>query len=93
VQFGLKQPAPNVDAIGAWIEVRCGGHVARREITSGGGHAGGQAGWVHFGLGKETSADVRVIWPWGEAGDWQAVAADGFYVLEPGEKPAQWSPE
>ena len=42
----------NRDAIGAWIEVRCGdGKVMRREITVGGGHASGELGWRHFGLG------------------------------------------
>ena len=45
------QPAPNVDAIGAWIEVRIGESVMRREVTVGGGHAGGELGWQHFGLG------------------------------------------
>jgi len=90
VQFALRQPAPNVDAIGAWIEVKCGGHVARREIFSGGGHAGGQAGFVHFGLGVEKTAEMRVIWPSGETGEWQKVEADQFYVVEKGKLPEIW---
>jgi hypothetical protein len=45
------QPGPNRDAIGAWIEVKVGDDTMRRELTVGGGHAGGQLGWVHFGLG------------------------------------------
>ena len=28
-----------------------GDRVMRREVTVGGGHAGGQLGWIHFGLG------------------------------------------
>ena len=32
--------APNVDAIGAWVEVRAGGRTDVREVTVGGGHAG-----------------------------------------------------
>ncbi len=28
----------------------------RREVTVGGGHAGGQLGWIHFGLGPATRA-------------------------------------
>jgi enediyne biosynthesis protein E4 len=94
VQVKLRQPAPNVDAIGAWIEVKRRDHVMRREITVGGGHVSGQSGWRHFGLGDATSAELRVIWPDGSPGDWQKVDSDGFYILERG-KPgaAAWSPE
>ena len=40
----------------------------RRELTVGGGHIGGQLGWVHFGLGPADGAEVRVQWPDGEIG-------------------------
>jgi hypothetical protein len=93
--IGLKldQPVPNRDAVGAWIEIRCEGiPVMRREVTVGGGHAGGQAGWWHFGLGDVEAAEVRVIWPDGSAGDWQPVKADGFYVLKRGAAPAVFNP-
>jgi len=95
VEVRLKQPAPNRDAIGAWIEVRCDGAsmVMRREITVGGGHAGGQLGWWHFGLGDVTKAEMRVVWPDGTAGDWQAVDSDNFYVLERGQPPRLWVPK
>ena len=45
--------------------------VMRREVTVGGGHAGGELGWQHFGLGPASSADVRVTWPDGTVGPWQ----------------------
>ena len=61
----------------------------RREITSGGGHASGQSGWVHMGIGSAENAELRVIWPDGTAGEWGRVTADGFYVLERG-KAAAW---
>lgn len=93
IEVKLDQPAPNRDAVGTWIELRCEGMpVMRREITVGGGHASGQAGWWHFGLGSVEAADVRVIWPDGSAGDWQPVAADRFYVLKRGEKPVVFNP-
>ncbi len=88
----LRQPGPNADAIGAVVEVRSGGTVTSRELTIGGGHAGGQLGWLHFGLGAAVSAQVRVTWPGGEQTDWQEVQAVGFYVLEPGRPPAVWAP-
>ncbi|MDJ1007988.1 MAG: CRTAC1 family protein [Paracoccaceae bacterium] len=66
----LRQSAPNTRAVGAWIEVETDAGVQAREVTVGGGHAGGQAGPVHFGLGAAEAARVRVIWPGGTAGAW-----------------------
>ena len=86
----LTQPAPNRDAIGAWIEVRTDRGMQRREITSGGGHAGGQSGWWHFGLGTAGAAEARVIWPDGTAGDWQSVGANAFFDLARGALPVRW---
>lgn len=68
-----RQAAPNIDAIGAWVEVKTGETTQRREVTVGGGHAGGVFGPQHFGLGTATAAEVRVIWPDGVSSDWQAV--------------------
>lgn len=88
LQLALHDQGPNVDAIGAWIEVRTGDHVQRQENTSGGGHVSGQIGWRHFGLGPTASAEVRVIWPDGATGDWATVAGDAFYDLTKGQPPA-----
>ena len=91
---GLQQPAPNVDAIGAWLEVRVGDRSVVREITVGGGHAGGKVGWIHAGLGGADSAEVRVQWPDGETGPWMKVAADQFVTIERGAaEPSPWLPE
>ncbi|WP_241427601.1 CRTAC1 family protein [Fertoeibacter niger] len=92
VQMRLDQPGVNRDAIGGWLELRSGDAVQRREITSGGGHASGQAGWWHFGLGAATGAEARVIWPDGVADDWQPVDANAFYVLERGQPARLWQP-
>lgn len=89
----VVQSAPNVDAIGAWVEVRIGDRILRRELTIGGGHAGGQLGWIHFGLGDAAGADVRVAWPGGETGPWLHVSANEFVVMRRGLKDARpWSP-
>lgn len=82
------QNGPNTRAVGAWIEVRIGDAVQAREITVGGGHAGGQAGPVHFGLGDAEAAQVRVIWPDGAVGEWQRVAAGRSTVRRASDRPA-----
>jgi enediyne biosynthesis protein E4 len=78
----VGQAGPNRDAIGAWLAVRFGDRTYEREITVGGGHAGGQLGWMHVGLGAATQAEVRVTWPDGEVGPWIAVDADRFVRLD-----------
>jgi hypothetical protein len=88
----LRQGGPNRDAIGAFVEVKTDAGVQSREITIGGGHAGGQLGWRHFGLGAATTAEVRVIWPDGLAGEWQSVAADGFYLMDRDKPPQAVAP-
>lgn len=85
VQISLRQPRENTYAIGAWIEVRTEERTQRREITVGGGHAGGSLGWHHFGLGEADQADVRVIWPNGSVSEWMRINADAFLKITPGE--------
>jgi enediyne biosynthesis protein E4 len=90
----LRQPAPNVDAVGAWLEVRAGDRTIAREVTVGGGHAGGQTGWLHTGLGGAGEAEVRVQWPDGEVGPWMTVPADQRVTIVRGEAaPRPWTPE
>jgi hypothetical protein len=73
----------NSRAVGAWVEVRAGGKVTAREVTVGGGHAGGQSGPLHFGLGTETEPEVRVIWPDGTASNWTPVPVDRVTEVRP----------
>lgn len=89
----LRQPAPNVDAIGAWLEVRIGERSVVRELTVGGGHAGGKVGWLHTGLGRADNAEVRVQWPDGETGPWMTVRSDEFVIIDRGAtQPSPWVP-
>jgi hypothetical protein len=93
IAVDVAQPGPNRDGIGSWIEVEVGDQVERRELTIGGGHAGGQLGWTHFGLGSSDRAEVRVVWPDGEQGPWMPVGADRFVVVERGaDQAVAWSP-
>jgi hypothetical protein len=94
ISVRLSQPGPNVDAIGSWIEVRAGDRTNEREVVVGGGHAGGQLGWIHFGLGEADSAEMRVVWPDGEVGPWLELDAASFATIErDGSEPVIWTPE
>ena len=70
-----RQEGVNTRAVGAWVELRAGDRVQAQEVTVGGGHGGGQAGPLHFGIGAATTAEARVIWPDGAVSPWVAVGA------------------
>ncbi|WP_050602730.1 CRTAC1 family protein [Ruegeria sp. 6PALISEP08] len=76
VMVDLRQSKPNRSAVGSIIEVKTDAGVQTREVTVGGGHASGIAGFHHFGLGDADSLQIRVIWPDGEASDWQTVSSN-----------------
>ena len=93
LMLDIQQPGPNRNAIGAWVDIRVGETTVRRELTVGGGHIGGQLGWLHVGLGAASSAEVRVVWPDGVEGPWLSADADRFDVIARGATAVQpWSP-
>lgn len=77
----VSQEGPNPDAVGGFVEVRTGERLWTQEITVGGGHAGGVAGPLHFGLGPREEAEVRVIWPDGDTGQWQRAEVNRTVTL------------
>ncbi|MGD2042747.1 MAG: ASPIC/UnbV domain-containing protein [Acidimicrobiia bacterium] len=92
LQIDLQQSGPNRDAIGAWIEVEVANRTITREVTIGGGHASGELGWIHFGLGAADEARVRVVWPGGEASEWQRLDANQRVIWDRGSGPGTWAP-
>ena len=84
LQVMLRQDDANRNAIGAWIEVRAAGRIQRHEVVVGGGHASGQAGWIHFGLGAADAVEIRVQWPDGSWSPWRRSATDRFLLIERG---------
>jgi hypothetical protein len=82
VAVRLRQPAPNVDAVGAWVELRLGDRTIEHEVTVGGGHASGEMGWIHLGLGAADRAEIRVTWPDGQVGEWIEVGDEPFVTVE-----------
>jgi hypothetical protein len=63
LRVNLAQPAGNRHAIGAVVQLETG--VSRQSLqkTIGGGHAGGQALPLHFGLGAAKAATLIITWP------------------------------
>jgi len=79
----LRQPAPNVNAIGAFIEITDGQRIWTRELTVGGGHASGSATLQHFGLGAAKTVHIRVIWPNDTTSDWQELGTNRIVRITP----------
>lgn len=65
----LQQKGTNRHAIGARLSIKTGNKVQTRRIHAGAGHASGNAGFVHVGLGVAERATLRVQWP---DGQWSA---------------------
>jgi hypothetical protein len=65
----LEQEGANMDAVGASVILRAGEQAHTQAVTIGGGHAGGSAGPLHFGLGDSPEAVLRVRWPDGSITD------------------------
>ncbi|MEO1638886.1 MAG: FG-GAP-like repeat-containing protein [Pseudomonadota bacterium] len=70
LRVDLSQMHPNTRAIGATVTVRYGAGnalIQTQQRVVGGGHAGGSALPLHFGLGDADSAVLTVKWPDGTA--------------------------
>ncbi len=81
VALEIRADGPNTRAVGAWIELRDGaGRIQYREVTVGGGHAGGQSGLHHFGLGGSDGAEVRLNFGAMTTG-WQTVPVNSRATL------------
>ena len=89
----LKQRDGNRHALGARLAIKTGNKTQVRKISLGGGHASGQLGFTHVGLGVAERATLRVQWPDGE---WSAsfrLFANHFAVITRGdEHVSYWYP-
>ncbi len=86
ISVSISQAGPNVDAVGAFIEVETRAGIQTREVTVGGGHASGALGPHHFGLGTARTPRLRVIWPDGTVAAWRAVRPDTRVSIRRAEK-------
>ncbi len=85
LQIELQQLGANRDAIGARLSILTGDKTQTRRLQSGGGHASGDNGFTHIGLGVAERATVRVQWPDGEWSAPYRLFADNFAILTRGE--------
>ncbi len=94
LEVELAQSGANRNAVGARVNVKAGVNVSDRTVTVGGGHASGQAGFIHIGLGTAERANIRVQWPDGEWSHSYRVFANNFVRIERGKPDAEyWLPE
>jgi enediyne biosynthesis protein E4 len=93
LEVELVQSNINRNAVGARINVKTGNYTMDRTISVGGGHASGQAGFIHVGLGTAERAEIRVKWPDGEWSHSYRVFANNFVRIERGKPDAEyWLP-
>ena len=93
LQLELKQDLPNSHAIGAEISIKTGNLNQTRRIKIGGGHASGQLGFVHVGLGVAERAQIRIKWPDGEWSAPYRVFANNFVSIKKGANDVRyWFP-
>ncbi len=78
IALDLQMDGPNTQAVGARVAV----NGQTQQLTVGGGHASGQAGPLHFGLGQATEAQIRVTWPDGQISE-VVLPADTSHFLRP----------
>ena len=89
----LDNGGTNRRGVGARILVRTGTLVQSRTVQVGGGHASGQTGFTHFGLGPAERATVRVRWPDGSWSHEYRVFGGNFVVLKRDQAEARyWYP-
>ncbi len=86
LRIDLRGRASNRDAIGARVEVRAGGVVARRQLFPSKGYLSSVEHPMTFGLGRAGKADsVAIIWPSGARSEIKGLEAGKTHVVgEPG---------
>ena len=93
VAIELANGRHNPAGIGAKITVKTGNLTQSRTVQIGGGHASGQTGFVHFGLGVAERAKIRIQWPNGDWSHEYRVFANNFVRIPRGKPEAlYWYP-
>jgi len=76
------------------LAIKTGNKTQVRQIQLGGGHASGQLGFTHVGLGVAERATLRIQWPDGEWSASYRLFANHFAVITRGdEHVSYWYPQ
>lgn len=90
----LNNGETNKLAIGAKITIKTGNLVQSKTIQIGGGHASGQSGFSHFGLGVAERVTIRIQWPDGtQSSEYRALANNFIYITKASVDPFYWYPK
>jgi len=93
IKIELSQKGSNPQAIGARLAVRTGNKVQMRRVQIGGGHASGDLGFIHFGLGVAERATLRVQWPDGQwSAEYRLFANHHVIITRDDEHFSYWFP-
>ena len=84
----------NTAGVGAKVTIKTGNVTQSRMVQIGGGHASGQAGFIHVGLGVAERAKIRIQWPNGDWSHEYRVFANNFVQIPRGKPDAlYWYPQ
>jgi hypothetical protein len=76
IKVKLQGVESNRSAIGARVTARYGGRVQAQEVLSQSSYLSVNDRRLHFGLGKETGAEIEIRWPSGRVEKLGRIAAD-----------------
>ena len=94
LQIELAQHGSNRNAVGATIAIKTGVPSQIRRIQVGGGHASGESGFVHVGLGVAERATIRIQWPDGQWSAEYRVFANQFVLIKKDDPQVRyWYPQ
>ena len=83
ISIAVQQSGGNRDAVGAVITVKSASTSQTVQHVIGGGHAGGQMGPRHFGLGVDDAVEIDVSWPDGTITSYHADAGERVILTKP----------
>jgi hypothetical protein len=87
LQLKLKEKSPNLNSVGAKVSVFSKGKLQYQELNPNRGYLSCMPLRLHFGLGKETTADsVQVVWPDGTEETIRQVKANQLLTIEKNDK-------
>ena len=81
IKVRLEGTKSNRSAIGARVLVRYGGKTQAQAVMSQASYMSANDPRLHFGLGKETSVDIEVVWPTGAIEKYPAQAANRLITI------------